>query len=116
MDSSSFSTPQEKSGKRAIVPIVSVLATIGAGYMIFFYKDKNDNTFYSKAMEWFRNKGMTREQAISVIESFSKKKFANVDSYDTDYLIARAKAMKSKSPTFVVDDKIYDTKTGTVKK
>lgn len=101
--------------KKTIVYIVGALAIGGAVYGVFFYKDKNDKTLYGKATDFIRQKGMTREQAIEIVNSLNPSNpMADANAYDTDYLVARAKAIKSKSDTFTLDGKTYNTKTGRI--
>ena len=98
--------------KKTLLYVVSALAIGGAAYGVFIYKDKNDETLYGKATDFIRQKGMTREKAIEIINGASSKPMADASSYDTDYLVARAKAIKSKSDTFLLSGKTYNTKTG----
>jgi hypothetical protein len=108
------SIQQSVKKKSPMVYIVSALAIGGAVYGIFFYKDKNDKTAYGKVTSFIRQKGMTRDKAIEIINENSSKPFVDANDYDTDYLVARAKAIKSKSDTFVLDGKTYNTKTGRI--
>jgi hypothetical protein len=100
--------------KSPMIYIISALAIGGVVYGIFFYKEKNDETAYGKVADFIRQKGMTRNKAIEIINKASSKPMADPSIYDTDYLVARAKAIKSKSETFVVNGKTYNTKTGKV--
>jgi hypothetical protein len=100
--------------RKTLLYVVSALAIGGAVYGVFIYKDKNDETAYGKLTDFIRQKGMTREQAIEIINKAGSKPMVDANAYDTDYLIARAKALKSKSETFSLDGKTYNTKTGRV--
>lgn len=98
--------------KKHIYRGLGLVALAGGSYFMFFYKDKNSRTAFEKLKEYLSQKGMTREQAVNVIREFSKKPSWEGEGYDTDYLVARAKALKKKQKTFVVDEKTYDAWTG----
>lgn len=55
---------------------------------------------------------MTKRQAIDLIASYSKADPEKLDSMGSEYLVARAKALKSGEETFVLDGKVYSSKTG----
>jgi len=57
---------------------------------------------------------MTRNQAIKIIESYSGHQFQNPNGYDTDYLIARARAIQMSLPTFPYGNKTYNSNTGSI--
>lgn len=98
--------------KKYIYRGLGVIALAGGSYFMFFYKDKNSRTAYSKLVEYLSQKGMTREQAVNVIRKFSKNATWEGEGYDTDYLVGRARALKKKEKTFIVDGKTYDAWTG----
>jgi len=98
--------------KKYIYQGLGLIALAGGSYFVFFYKDKNSRTAFEKIKEYLTQKGMTREQAINIIREFSKNPSWEGEGYDTDYLAARAKALKKKGKTFVVDGRTYDAWTG----
>lgn len=104
--------PKTLLSKRNIGYAIGGLVILAGGYFLFIYKDKNSRTTFSKLSEMITQKGMTREQAIKVIRDVSKNQNWEGEGYDTDYLVARAKALKKNEPTFMVENKTYNTKSG----
>ena len=76
-----------------IILILVVISTV-----IFFY-------YRSKAIN-------TKAKAIKVIADYTGSGEGAYDSFDESYLIARAKAIQSKSDTFQDGDNTYTTTTG----
>jgi hypothetical protein len=90
--------------------IISGVAILAIGFFGFVYRDKNGQTFFGKLTSGL--KPMSREEAIKTIEDSLGKKFSNPDGYENDYLIARAKAVKSGKETFELKGKSYNANTG----
>lgn len=76
-----------------IILILVVISTV----IFFYYRSKSINT---------------KAKAIKVIATYTGSGEGAYDSFDESYLIARAKAIQSKSDTFQDGDNTYTTATG----
>jgi hypothetical protein len=95
------------------VIIVGSLFVLAAGFFGFIYKDKSGKTLFQKVVKsGGGDSNMTREEAIKAIEDSLGSKFSSPDGYGTDYLVARASAIKGGTDTFVLNGKTYNAKTG----
>jgi hypothetical protein len=106
-------TVGKKSYKGLVITGIVLLGFAGAGYFVFIRKNKDGKTIF----EGIGNKSgstssMTRDEAIKIIEDYSKTKFAIPNTYGTDYLVARASAIKSETGTFTLNGKSYNTVNG----
>jgi len=90
--------------------VIGGVAILAVGFFGFVYRDKDGQTIFGKLTSGL--KPMSREEAIKTIEDSMGSKFKNPEGYENDYLIARAKAIKSGKDSFELKGKSYSVNTG----